>query len=72
MGVAMPVGFLLAGKLGQIFNLDEPEKANCRGFFFVAAAAMAVLLVIYWFSARVGRNESKSANGPNVAEIAPK
>jgi MFS family permease len=60
MGVAMPVGFLLAGKLGQIFNLDDPAKANYRGFFFVAAAAMAVLLVIYWFSARVSGEKPKN------------
>jgi Na+/melibiose symporter-like transporter len=60
MGVAMPVGFLLAGKLGQIFKLDDPAKANYRDFFFIAAAAMAVLLVIYWFTARIARDEPKS------------
>ena len=56
MGVAMPIGFLLAGGLGQFFKLDDPERANYRGFFFVAAAAMAVLLVVYWLSADLKRN----------------
>jgi nucleoside transporter len=61
MGVAMPVGFLLAGKLGQIFHLDEPERADYRSFFVVAAAAMTVLLVIYWFSARISRDKAAKA-----------
>ena len=55
MGVAMPVGFLLAGRLGLMFHLDDPEQADYRSFFVVAAAAMAVLLVIYWFTARIFR-----------------
>jgi MFS family permease len=53
MGLAMPIGFLLAGRLGQVFKLDVPEQANYRGFFFVAAAAMTLLLILYWFSARI-------------------
>ena len=50
MGVAMPIGFLLAGALGSFFNLDDPARADYRGFFFVSAAAMAVLFVVYWLS----------------------
>jgi MFS family permease len=56
MGLAMPIGFLLAGKLGQIFHLDDRAKANYRGYFFVAAAAMTVLFVIFWLSAKISRD----------------
>lgn len=58
MGVAMPIGFLLAGGLGNFFKLDDPEHANYRGFFFVAATAMSVLLVVFWFSARISGETS--------------
>lgn len=57
MGLAMPIGFLLAGQLGHRFHLDNPEKANYQAFFFISAAEMAVLLIIYWFSARVSTSE---------------
>lgn len=55
MGVAMPIGFLFAGGLGDYFNLDDPVNADYGGFFFISATAMAVLLVIYWFSADLKR-----------------
>ncbi|MCA9068516.1 MAG: MFS transporter [Planctomycetaceae bacterium] len=57
MGVAMPIGFLLAGALGHTFKLDHPEHANYQGFFFVDATVMAVLLVVFWFSARISREK---------------
>lgn len=57
MGVAMPIGFLLAGALGDAFGLDHPEHADYRGFFFVDAAAMTVLLLIFWLSARISREK---------------
>ena len=56
MGVAMPIGFLLAGKFGQHFHLDDPARADYRGFFSIDAAAIALVLIIYWFSARLSRN----------------
>ncbi len=60
MGVAMPIGFLLAGKLGQHFHLDDPSRADYRGFFSIAAAAIATVLIIYWPAARLSRDSSKS------------
>ena len=66
MGVAMPIGFLLAGALSSFFNLDDSARADYRGFFFVAAAAMAVLLVIYWFS--VDLKENKPVDESDAAE----
>lgn len=63
MGVAMPVGFLLAGRLGEFFDLDDPGRADYRGFFFVADAAMVALLAIYWFSA-----DLKGKNSPRQSE----
>ena len=64
MGVAMPIGFLLAGQMGQFFQLDDSMKANYRGFFFIAAAVMAVLLVVFWFSARLPRPAAENI-GPS-------
>ncbi len=61
MGLAMPIGFLVAGKLGQAFHLDDPKEADYRSFFFIAAAAMTVLLVLYWFSARITTGEKPKA-----------
>lgn len=61
MGLAMPIGFLVAGKLGHAFHLDDPQAANYQGFFFVSAAAMTVLLIIYWFTARISSGEKSKA-----------
>jgi MFS family permease len=65
MGLAMPIGFLLAGKLGQAFHLDDPKQADYRSFFVIAAAAMMVLLIIYWFSARITTGEKPKAQETN-------
>lgn len=48
MGIAMPIGFLLAGKLGKLCNLNEVAEANYHLFFAVPAGVVALLLAVYW------------------------
>ena len=48
LGLAMPIGFLTSGWLGQLCNINDPAKANFRLFFAVPAAVVVILLVVYW------------------------
>jgi MFS family permease len=48
MGIAMPIGFLLAGKLGKICEIDNPASKNYQLFFAVPAVVVLLLLVVYW------------------------
>ena len=47
MGIAMPIGFLLAGKLGEHCNIDDPGSENYLLFFAVPAAVVFLLLGIF-------------------------
>ncbi len=55
MGLAMPLGFLVAGRLGQHFQLDDSQAANYGGFFAVAAIAMTGLLILFLALGRIKR-----------------
>ncbi|MCH7989254.1 MAG: MFS transporter [Planctomycetes bacterium] len=48
MGIAMPIGFLLAGTLGKFCEIDHPGSENYRLFFAVPAVAVLLLLGVYW------------------------
>jgi hypothetical protein len=48
MGIAMPIGFLLAGKLGEVCEFDHPGSENYQLFFAVPAAVALLLLGVYW------------------------
>jgi MFS family permease len=48
MGIAMPIGFLLAGKLGEVCEIGEPASENYHLFFAVPAAVVLLLLAVYW------------------------
>ena len=53
MGIGMPLGFLLGGKLGQLYY-DEPlGRTDYRALFSVPAAAILVIMLVYcrWFRA---------------------
>ena len=53
LGIALPLGFLLAGWLGRICQLTTPDLANFSLFFAMPAGIVAVLLVIFWQFAKV-------------------
>ena len=48
MGIAMPVGFVLAGWWGQVCGINKIETANYELFFAVPAAVILALLLVYW------------------------
>ncbi len=48
MGIAMPIGFLLAGKRGEFCEIDNPASKNYQLFFAVPAVVVLLLLVVYW------------------------
>jgi hypothetical protein len=48
MGIAMPAGFLLSGKLGDWCTNPDTGITNYRAFFSVPAAVVLVLLLAYW------------------------
>jgi MFS family permease len=53
MGIAVPLGFLIAGRLGQWCRLTTPDQADYSTFFAVPAVTVGVLLVIFWKFARL-------------------
>jgi MFS family permease len=53
MGIAMPLGFLVAGRLGQWCRLTAPDQADYSTFFAVPAVTVGVLLVVFWKFARL-------------------
>ncbi|WP_166829787.1 MFS transporter [Thalassoroseus pseudoceratinae] len=48
LGIALPLGFLLAGWWGRICRLTTPDMANFSLFFAVPAGIVAGLLLIFW------------------------
>eukprot|EP00913_Durusdinium_trenchii_P028404 g26632.t1 len=48
MGIAMPVGFVLAGLWGEACRINSPANANYPLFFIVPAGFVLVLLAAYW------------------------
>ncbi len=48
MGIAMPVGFLIAGKLGQWCQLNTGRDANFQQFFAIPALFILILMLIFW------------------------
>lgn len=52
MGIGMPLGFLLGGKLGQ-WCYHEPGWTDYRTLFSVPAAAVLAIMLVYcrWFQA---------------------
>jgi hypothetical protein len=51
MGIGMPLGFLLGGKLGQFCYNDALGWTDYRVLFSVPAAVILVILLVYcrWF-----------------------
>ena len=49
-GIALPVGFLISGQLGRVFNLDDPDVSRREfGYFFaVPAVLIGLLLIVFW------------------------
>jgi nucleoside transporter len=48
MGIAMPVGFVLAGLWGTACEINDFEKADYATFYNVPAAIIFVLFLAYW------------------------
>jgi hypothetical protein len=55
MGIGMPLGFLLGGKLGQWCYNEPSGWTDYRVLFSVAAAVVLVILLVYcrWFRATI-------------------
>ena len=48
MGIAMPIGFVLGGKLGGLCFNKVTGKTNYQVFFSTPAAVVLILICIYW------------------------
>lgn len=48
MGIAMPVGFVLAGLWGTACHINNSGEANYPLFFAVPAGFVLLLLLVYW------------------------
>jgi len=48
MGIAMPVGFVLAGLWGKSCDIDSPGDADYTMFFALPAGILLVLLLAFW------------------------
>jgi hypothetical protein len=53
MGIGMPLGFLLGGKLGQLYYNEPLGRTDYRALFSIPAAAIFVIVLVYcrWFRA---------------------
>lgn len=68
MGIAMPLGFLISGKLGD-FLTDAKGVTNYHALFSIPAAVVLLLLVVYckWFRLEMpiwNPSDSESADPP--------
>ena len=48
LGIAMPLGFLLAGSLDDLFTDPATGQTDYRWFFSVPAVVVFLVLVVYW------------------------
>jgi len=48
MGIAMPLGFLVAGKFGTWLTDTETGETNFQIFFLIPSVAILVLLVLFY------------------------
>ena len=48
MGIAMPIGFVLGGMLGELCFNEATGKTNYHAFFTAPAAVVLLLIGIYW------------------------
>lgn len=58
-GIALPVGFLVSGRLGELCHLNGPEP-RFGLFFSVPAAVIFFLLAVYWRWFRVPPDQEPS------------
>ena len=69
MGIGMPLGFLLGGKLGQLYYDKPLGRTDYGSLFSVSAAAILVIMLVYcrWFRATTiagtGRGEGDGTAG---------
>lgn len=57
MGVALPIGFLLAGKLGSACELNDGLRADYTRFFAIPAITVGLVLLIFWRFSRLSLQE---------------
>ena len=47
LGIGMPIGFLLGGKLGELFFNEATQKTNYHAMFAVPAVIFLAVLIVY-------------------------
>jgi hypothetical protein len=73
MGVAMPLGFLLAGKLSQWCIDEETGLTNYRTYFAAPAGFVLLLLLIFWRTVQLPSRitQSQLGGGENCDNASP-
>lgn len=68
VGLGMPIGFFLGGRLGQIWYDEQTQTTNYQVLFAIPAAVILLLLVIFWKWFRPAPHDDGGGERPLAAE----